>query len=224
MSDHHHTVKAEPDRCRPATLHVEPWADPVIDGLGHDPRSAYVELFWLGVLGPSTVLLARRLASRFESEPEGFDVDVELLAGELGLGTRLGANAPVRRALSRLVTFGLARPLGTDSLAVRRRIPPLARRHLLRLPVALQERHRSWTSAQRTGPGVGDLRLRARRLALSLADLGEDSGAIESQLLRWKVHPALAHEATVWALSHRGATPDRLVAASRSTKSEAGQG
>jgi hypothetical protein len=33
---------------------VEPWPDPVIDELGHDPRSAYVERFWLPVLGPST--------------------------------------------------------------------------------------------------------------------------------------------------------------------------
>ena len=37
--------------------YVEPWPDPVIDELGHDPRSAYVERFWLPVLGPSTVLV-----------------------------------------------------------------------------------------------------------------------------------------------------------------------
>ncbi len=38
-----------------ASLHIRPWPDPVIDRLGHDPRSAYVERFWLGVLGPSTL-------------------------------------------------------------------------------------------------------------------------------------------------------------------------
>ena len=31
-------------------LCVEPWHDPVIDEVGHDPRSAYVETFWLPVL------------------------------------------------------------------------------------------------------------------------------------------------------------------------------
>jgi hypothetical protein len=33
-------------------LRVEAWHDPVIDELGYDPRSSYVEIFWLPVLGP----------------------------------------------------------------------------------------------------------------------------------------------------------------------------
>ena len=37
-------------------IRVEPWPDPVIDELGHDPRSAYVETFWLPVLGPTTTI------------------------------------------------------------------------------------------------------------------------------------------------------------------------
>jgi site-specific DNA recombinase len=37
------------------TLHVRPWPDPVIDAVGHDPRSTYVERFWLGVLGPASI-------------------------------------------------------------------------------------------------------------------------------------------------------------------------
>ena len=35
-----------------ATLAVRPWPDPVIDALGHDPRSAYVEQYWLPILRP----------------------------------------------------------------------------------------------------------------------------------------------------------------------------
>jgi hypothetical protein len=31
---------------------VRPWPDEVLDHLGFDPRSSYVEDFWLGVLGP----------------------------------------------------------------------------------------------------------------------------------------------------------------------------
>jgi hypothetical protein len=31
------------------------WTDPVIDTLGHDPRSWYVEQFWLGIIGPTTI-------------------------------------------------------------------------------------------------------------------------------------------------------------------------
>jgi hypothetical protein len=36
----------------PATFRVEAWLDPLIDEVGHDPRSAYVETFWHPVLGP----------------------------------------------------------------------------------------------------------------------------------------------------------------------------
>jgi len=35
-------------------LPIRPWPDGVIDALGEDPRSAYVERFWLGILGPQT--------------------------------------------------------------------------------------------------------------------------------------------------------------------------
>ena len=39
----------------PELIYISVWSDPLIDRLGHDPRSAYVEQFWLSVLGPSTV-------------------------------------------------------------------------------------------------------------------------------------------------------------------------
>ena len=45
------------------TLTVVPWPDDVIDALGHDPRSHYVEAYWLGTLGPSTTWLLRRLVA-----------------------------------------------------------------------------------------------------------------------------------------------------------------
>ncbi len=34
-------------------LHVTPWHDPVVDAVGHDLRSPYVERYWLALLGPS---------------------------------------------------------------------------------------------------------------------------------------------------------------------------
>jgi hypothetical protein len=33
-------------------LTVVPWPDTVIDRVGYDPRTVYVERFWLGILGP----------------------------------------------------------------------------------------------------------------------------------------------------------------------------
>jgi len=35
-----------------SALTIRAWEDPVVDALGHDPRSEYVERFWLPVLGP----------------------------------------------------------------------------------------------------------------------------------------------------------------------------
>src|SRR4051794_22153202 len=59
------------------SVRIVPWIDRLIDPLGHDPRSLYVEQFWLGILGPSTTWLLRRLADRFQRDPDGFDLALE---------------------------------------------------------------------------------------------------------------------------------------------------
>jgi hypothetical protein len=41
----------------PITLTVRPWPDPLIDTLGYDPRSRYVETFWLPTLGPPSLAI-----------------------------------------------------------------------------------------------------------------------------------------------------------------------
>src|SRR5690606_5961751 len=56
--------------------------------------------------------------------------------------------------------------------------------------------------ARRT-PDVEQQRRRARRLALSLLELGETDEQVEQQLHRWKIHPALAHDALRWAHDRR---------------------
>ncbi|MBK8331961.1 MAG: hypothetical protein IPL07_06145 [Acidimicrobiaceae bacterium] len=43
-----------------ATLMVVPWHDPIVDTVGFDVRSNYVELFWLNVLGPPTIEIKSR--------------------------------------------------------------------------------------------------------------------------------------------------------------------
>ncbi len=183
-------------------LSVVPWIDAVVDDVGHDPRSWYVESFWLGVLGPSTTWLLRLLAARFEARPDGFTLDLHDTARALGLAGRSGRGSPFQRALDRCVTFDMARPAGPAALAVRRRLPPLARRHLVRLPASLQERHRAWSEARLHAPGIDELRKRCRTLALSLVELGEDGADVERQLARWRFHPALAHESALWAVRH----------------------
>lgn len=178
---------------------IRPWPDPVIDSLGHDPRSHYVETYWLGILGPSTTWLLRRLVFGLEANPSGFELPLGDTARCLGLGDKGGRNSPFVRALTRLVQFDLAQPQGDQVLAVRRKVPPLNRRQVLRLPAVLQTQHAALQEADLRTPAVEGLRRRGRQLALSLLELGEDLEAAERQLLRWRYHPALARESAAWA-------------------------
>lgn len=192
-----------------STLTVRPWPDAVIDQVGHDPRSPYVERFWLGLLGPTATWLLRRLASGLEASPAGYELDLPTTATELGLGNRSGPQSPFLRSIQRCCRFGAAELQDTTTLRVRRKLPPLTRLQVERLPEALREAHRSWTLEHAPGNAlaIDQMRNRARHLAMSLLELGEDGESTERQLHRWRVHPALAHEATAWALArHRAAT------------------
>lgn len=187
-----------PDLSAP-TIPVVAWPDPVIDAMGFDPRSTYVERFWLTILGPSTTWLVRHLARRLEAEPDGFTLVLEDTAAALGLGQALGRHGPLVRALHRACQFGAARA-GTDGeLAVRRHLPPLTRHQIARLPAPIRDQHDQWRAAERDAVGLAGQHRRARRIALALADLGEDVPTTEQRLQRWRVHPVVAHDAAVWA-------------------------
>ena len=182
----------------PTEFSVRPWPDSVIDEVGHDPRSAYVERFWLGVLGPSSVVLLRRLAGELESSPSGFSLPLEETARALGLGTRGGRNSPFLRTITRCAQFRLVHFDETAAtILARRKLPPLTRGQVSKLPEPLQRLHEDW----QTNPAQADARqrVRGRRLALSLFELGEGVETAESQLLRWRFPPAVARDATAWA-------------------------
>ncbi len=182
----------------PTTIAVRPWPDPVIDTLGHDPRSVYVETFWLPTLGPTSLLLLRLLAARFDERPEGVELDVAGTAQRLGLGHREGASSPLVRSLARLEQFDLACPID-DGYAVRRTIPPVNRRHVRRLPEELQAEHGAWAVARLAEPPLEAVRRRARRMALGLLEQGDDLDRAERALHAVGFHPALCRDAAVWA-------------------------
>ncbi|HEV7886979.1 MAG TPA: hypothetical protein VGO92_05435 [Acidimicrobiales bacterium] len=180
------------------SLTIRPLVDEVIDSLGHDPRSAYAETYWLSVLGPSTMWLLRHLAAGLEESPAGYELSLADTARRLGLGDKGGRHSPFIRALARLVQFDVAVPYGRE-LSVRRKLPPLNRRQLVRLPPELQAAHDALMEANLQRPPFEQVRRRSRQLALSLLELGEDVEATERQLLRWRFHPALARESAEWA-------------------------
>ena len=191
------------------TLFIVPWDDPVIDQVGYDPRTIYVERFWLGILGPSATWLIRHLVSGLDEAPDGFELDLDECATALGLGRRPGANGVFPRTLARCCQFGAMRVIAPTTLQVRRKLPPLTRRQIARLPQSLRADHAHWVDTP-PAAAADEMRDRARQLALSLIELGEDAGGTERQLHRWRFHPALASEATAWAIErHAGRRPCR---------------
>jgi hypothetical protein len=125
---------------------IRPWIDPVVDPLGYDPRSEYVEKFWLGVIGPTATWIMRRFAAGFDAEPTGYVIDLAETASAMGLSYSRGSSSPFGRALHRCVMFGLAQPM-SDGFSVRRRVPQVAMRHLRRLPDEVRAAHDGWLRA-----------------------------------------------------------------------------
>ena len=173
----------------PAVLTIRAWLDPVVDETGHDPRSRYVEEFWLGVLGPTATWLLRRLVAGLAQRPDGYELDLDITARAMGMSYRVGRSSPFSKALQRCTMFGLAHQT-SDGIAVRRRVPTVAHRHLRRMPDALQRAHDEW---EQTTVAVDQL-TRAHRLALAMIDVGDDPTAIEHQLVAIGVTDAVAAE------------------------------
>ena len=173
----------------PASITIVPWVDPVVDDTGVDPRSRYVEMFWLGVLGPTATWLLRRLVAGLDQDPDGYDLDLHTTARAMGLSYNAARSSPFSKALQRCVMFGLAHPVD-HGLAVRRRIPQVTLRHLQRMPEPLQAAHHEW---QRTTVDVVEF-TRALRLATAMLDLGDESTVIEHHLVALGVSDAVAAE------------------------------
>ncbi len=170
------------------TLVIVPWHDDVVDPIGYDPRSPYVEMFWLNVLGPTATWLLRRVVDGLDHYPGGYELDLEQTAKALGLGYTRGTLNPFARALHRCVLFGAAQPVD-GGLAVRRRLPPVSARHLARMPDHLRDAHRGWLRAAVTHEAEVS---RARILAAAMLEAGDAVDALERQLLGLGVPPPVA--------------------------------
>jgi hypothetical protein len=142
------------DFSRPS-LQIVSWVDPANDVSGHDPRSPYVERFWLSMLGPSSTWLVRALAYGFEASPTGFELPTLDTARALGLGNRLGRNSPFSKAMARLCQFDLAALLPDEAVAVRPKLPWLSRRMISGLPASLRREHTEWEIAYGGLPSRG---------------------------------------------------------------------
>ena len=194
------------------SLTIRPWPDPVIDALGHHPCSAYVETFWLGILGPSSTWLLRHLVSTLEAKPDGFPLSLLDTAQRIGLGERVGRQSPFMRTLGRLVRFQFAQLEDSTTLAVRLRVPPLTSKQQQRLPELLQRAHDKWQQQQLRTPAVEQQRQRARQLALSYLEARLGIEETEHQLMRLDYHPAICHDAVRWAVERHQRVLEAAVA------------
>jgi hypothetical protein len=183
------------------SLIVLPWPDPVVEAVGHDPRSPYVEHFWLGILGPSTTWLLRRIAAAFDTAPDGFELDLHETAGALGLSATNGRHSPFARTLQRAVQFGLAQP-HSRGLSVRRKLPPLSHRQLARLPAGVQSLHQRWVEAATSDDEAAP---QARLVARALLASGDRPTTAEERLARLGI-PAETAAAAVAAVMAESAS------------------
>lgn len=125
-------------------LVVEALPDPVVEAMGHDPRSAYAHDYWLPILGPSALAVIRKLIERLEADGERTTVDVAELAASVGLGSHAAPsrNSRIVATLNRLCQFGLAEahsgPGEITLYRVRTAWAPITRRQAERLPARLQ--------------------------------------------------------------------------------------
>jgi len=161
----------------PTTVMIRPWIDPLVDETGHDPRSLYVERFWLGVLGPTATWVLRRLTAGLADHEDGYRTDLGSMARAMGLSFSPSRSSPFSKALQRCTMFGLAHQT-SDGFAVRRRIPTVAHRHLRRMPDSVRDEHDRWESAH----VETDQFERAHGLAMAMLAAGDDCTMIEHQL------------------------------------------
>lgn len=117
-------------------LIIVPWSDSLIERLGYEPRSEYVETYWLPLFGPTASWVYRRFGLWVAAEDK-VTIDVDSFARSIGVG---GRRHYFDHTLARLVMFGAARWDG-DVLEVRRRLPRLSARMVSQLPAVLRHRH-----------------------------------------------------------------------------------
>jgi hypothetical protein len=140
----------------PATrLRVTRNVDPVLEAQGHAARSGYSEALWLPILGPTAMVLLMCFQGLLDVEPCGFSIDLNELSQQLGLGTCGSKHAPLPRAISRLVHFGLAKRMAPGLLAVRCNFRPPPQNLFSGMSVPLQTAFRELLSRERAdAPGL----------------------------------------------------------------------
>ena len=131
------------------TVTFQRWADPVIDQIGWDPAGDYSRICWLPILGPTSWCVLLTLHHQFlDPDTDTVTWNLDDLADAHGVGKR--GNYPlIKRALTRLVQFGMLQTLDPNGLVrIRTKLTPLTYRQLARSSDAAQRFHHDASQAR----------------------------------------------------------------------------
>jgi hypothetical protein len=123
--------------------------------IGFELTDLYVEQCWSAAVGPSSVLLLRRMPALWMTRVPA-EIEVGDLSRSLGLGGGSGDNSRFASTLDRVVKFGLARRVGDLDLDVYRQVAPLNPRQLERVPEWTASTHERLLGAHLTELGAAE--------------------------------------------------------------------
>lgn len=140
----------------PDDLTIEPalHPKPAIREVGFDLDHPYVEQCWSAVLGPTSVLLLRRVSLLWKDAVPA-NVRVGEFAASLGLTGPTGPSSRFWQTVRRLAEFGLLTPAGGGTIDVFTSVAPLTERQLARLPQWTVQTHHGWM--EREAERLGEL-------------------------------------------------------------------
>jgi len=154
--------------------------DPVVEAHGFGPDHTYIEGAPASRLGPSGVLLWRRLAHLVEPTDTPVQVDVVDTLACVGLGVGLGRNGVGARTVGRMIAYDPARRAGRDRaiLAVRRSAAPLNAVQATRLSASARAVHDAYTTVTQVRRfALGKLHVSPAAIA-AMAAAGVDPAAL----------------------------------------------
>ncbi len=173
--------------------------DPRHDYRYHDPRSVYVERFWMSVLGPSAILFLRliiRELAATTTDDQSVVLEVSEISRRLGLGYKGGKNSALMRTIERCCTFGMANRIDTGVLDVRTAIPPMPDHLHNRLTKALREEIVMWSRTHDCHE-IDDGQ--ARSLARDILDMGHGLHESAERLMMLNVGLETSQKSVAWS-------------------------
>ena len=162
------------ERDRLLTLAPVNHPDRQVRRIGFDLSDTYVEQCWSAVVGPSAVVLLRRMPELWSHEVPA-RIGASDLSRSIGLGAGTGANSRLVATMERLTKFGLARRgEDLDRLDVYLEVAPLQAHQLQRVPKWTRDAHERLFSAHLEGfDGVAEHRAKVANAAVDLEQFRE---------------------------------------------------